>query len=220
MPQPSPHEYKQGFLSENLTNLQLGLFRLHEALRRLNDHVQAKYADNGDDIRLETLADVNRTHARVEQLAKEAHLIETAHWSTCPRCHGDGLITQRGVLLQRALCPDCQGTGCCLTARAPKSPPALPRGRWQRHILTRLLALGGACWAVSLKRLWGNHHPSKAERAAFSCALRALEQGDLLRRTNDQALTERSAAVRRAAQVQLSPTGAAVAQMLTSRSKR
>jgi hypothetical protein len=129
------------------------------------------------------------------------------------------MITQRGVLLQRAVCPDCQGSGCCLTASAPQSPPAVPRGRWQRRILTQLLALGGACWAVSLKRLWGNHQPSKAERAAFSRALRDLEQRDLLRRTNDQARTEYSA-VGRAAQIQLSPSGAAVAQTLTSRSKR
>jgi hypothetical protein len=81
------------------------------------------------------------------------------------------------------------------------------------------LALGGACWAISLKRLWGNHHPNKSERAAFSRALRDLEQRNLLHRTNDQAPTKYSI-VRRAAQVQLSPSGAAMAQTLTSRSKR
>lgn len=219
MSRPSPQELQHNVLAENATTLRLALFRLHEALHRLNEHVQTRYADAGDETLLETLADANRTLAHAEQQAEERHLMLTARWPACSRCHGDGQITQRGVLLQRIPCPNCEGTGSCLSADAPPSPPALPRGRWQRHILTRLLALGGACWAISLKRLWGNHRPSSSERAAFSRALRILEQRDLLRRTNDQALTPRSA-VRRAAHIQLSPTGTALAHTLTITSKR
>ena len=94
MPRPSPQEHKLSVLSENITKLTLGLFRLHEAVRRLNDHVDARYADSGDDSPLEALADVNRTHAHVEQLANEAHFYVTAQWTACPRYHGDGIITQ------------------------------------------------------------------------------------------------------------------------------
>jgi DNA-binding MarR family transcriptional regulator len=72
---------------------------------------------------------------------------------------------------------------------------------------------------VPLKRLWGEHNPTAADRAALSRALRDLEDRDLLYRTHAQELSP-SLSVRRCSQVLLTPSGASMAQTLTLSSKR
>jgi hypothetical protein len=219
MPRTSPQALQQQHLAENDTALTLALHGLHEALRRLNDHVHGMPAHARDDTLLAAMADSNRALAQALRLASERDLFLSARCFLCTRCLGDGKLTQRGLLLKRIPCPDCDATGFCVAIPPPAQTPVLPRGHRQRRILTRLLALGGASWPVPLKRLWIVRQPSPADRAALSRSLRLLEEQGLLHRSHAQQPSPRSR-VPRASQVMLTSTGAAFAQTLTMTGKR
>jgi hypothetical protein len=214
---PSRPSLQQKLWHPKPNNLQYALFGLREAIRRLNDRVQDRCSRPPDGVLHSALAEVNRALAQIEVLATRPERPE--HRTQCSRCQGEGKITQRGVLLQRVDCPDCRGRGKLAPPARPSTAPALPRGHRQRFLLTRLLALGGASWPVPLKRLWGEHNPTAADRAALSRALRDLEDRGLLCRTHAQ-VRDPSFAVWRCSQVLLTPAGAAMAQTLTLSSKR
>jgi hypothetical protein len=98
--------------------------------------------------------------------------------------------------------------------RSAPVAPDLPRGRRQRLILTRLLALGGACWPVSLKRLWAGHSLSRADHASLSRSVRTLEERGLVRRTDDLAFLPQQR-VGHASHLVLTWDGVALALKLT-----
>jgi hypothetical protein len=96
--------------------------------------------------------------------------------------------------------------------------PDLPRGHRQRLILTRLLALGGACWPVPLKRLWAGQSRSRADHAALSRIVRTLEQRSLVRRARKPKIMPYRR-VGRASYLVLTQDGIAMAQRLTMASQ-
>lgn len=143
-------------LGETCLHLRVALDDLRGALRRFNARAEGKVL--GPDGGLsQALADANRALARAEALLHEQERL--ARQDVCPRCQGEGRVAERGVLLRRVRCPGCGGTGRVTAPRPRGRAPAGARGRWQRLILTRLLALGGASWPVPLRRLWGEHAP-------------------------------------------------------------
>jgi hypothetical protein len=162
----------------NALTLLLAVLELRDALRHINERVHAKFSQPPDGTRLDALAKANRALAEAE--SRVSMPVRQRSYVDCPRCQGEGQITERGVLLRRSRCPDCDGCGCVVRS-APVSP-VLPRGRRQRLILTRLLALGGAIWPVPLKRLWAGQSRSRADHAARSRTVRTLEQRGLVPR--------------------------------------
>jgi hypothetical protein len=90
----------------------------------------------------------------------------------------------------------------------------LPRGRRQRLILTRLLALGGFSWPVPLKRLWAGHSRSRADHAALSRTVRTLEERGLVQRADAPKIMPYRR-VGRASRLVLTRDGVALAQRLT-----
>ena len=214
---PSRPSLQQKLWHPKPDSLLFALDGLRQAVRRLNDRVQDRCSRPPDGVLHSAIAEVNRALAQVEVLATTPERPQRR--AKCSRCHGEGKITRRDVLLERVDCPDCRGRGKLAPPARPSRAPALPRGRRQRFLLTRLLALGGASWPVPLKELWGEHNPSAADRAALSRALRELEDRDLLYRTHAQELLP-SFSVRRCSQVLLTPAGAELAQTLTLSSKR
>ncbi len=163
----------------------------------------------------QALADANRALALAQAQLREQERL--ADQGACPRCQGKGSVAARGAGARRARCPACDGNGRVAVPRPPDPAPAGPRGRWQRLILTRLLALGGASWAVPLRRLWGRQAPSGAERAAFCRALAALERRGLLWRSQRRPAGRR---VRRATRARLTAAGAEWAETLTNTPER
>ncbi len=214
---PSRPTLQQKLWHPKPNNLQFALYDLREAVRRLNDRVQDRYSHPPDGVLDSAVAQANRALARIEVLATRPERPERR--AQCTRCQGEGQVTRRGVLLERVDCLDCRGTGRVAAPARPRRAPALPRGRRQRFLLTRLLTLGGVSWPVPLKRLWGEHSPTAVDRAALSRALRDLEDRGLLCRTHAQE-QDPSFAVCRCSQVLLTPIGAEMAQTLTLSSKR
>ncbi len=162
--------------------------------------------------------DANRALARPEVLLRQQERL--AGQDECPRCHGAGRITEvEDDVRRRVRCPGCGGSGR-LDAPGPSGPaPAGPRGHWQRLILTRQLARGGASWAVPLRWLWEGRSPSAAQRAALCRALAALECRGLLRRLGPPA-PHRGARIPRATQARLTAAGAVWAEALTNQPNR
>lgn len=189
--------------------LLFALYDLRVALRRINQHARAEPSQPPDDTLREALEDANRALARAE--ARVPQQVSQKMSAVCPHCHGDGQITHRGVLLERLCCPRCGGSGRVTTLA---KPPVPPRGRLQRLVLTRLLALGGASWPVPLKRLWAGQRLTAADRAGRSRAVRDLEDRGLLRRLHERDLNA-ALPVPRASQLRLTPEGIAMALLLT-----
>ncbi len=165
----------------------------------------------------QAVANANRALARAELLLRQQERL--ARQEVCPRCQGEGHVTERGPVLSRVRCPSCGGSGWATVPRPRRRARPAPRGRWQHFLLTRLLDLGGASWPVPLRRLWGARSPGRAERAAVSRALAALERRGLLRRSHGRDRSPR-ARVRRATRARLTARGAKWAQALTNAANR
>jgi hypothetical protein len=194
----------------NSLSLLFALHQLRDALRRINDRLQAHNTRPPEDTLLRDLADANRALAEAES---HVPMMDRSQSSIdCLRCQGEGQITQRGIVLQRIACPDCRGQG--RVVRSAPAAPQLPRGCLQRLVLTRLLALGGASWPVSLKRLWAGHSRSRADHAARSRTVRILEERGLVQRADEPTIFPASR-VGRASYLVLTGCGVALAQRLT-----
>jgi hypothetical protein len=156
----------------------------------------------------------------------------------CPQCQGEGLITERKVILKRIPCPKCRGKGRVCAPQAPEtvpdsSPPSGPekvlrscRGlsQHEKTFLKKLLAQKAHLGlGASTKRLRAKERKTQSTNAAFSRMLLRLEKRRLIVRSNQatgvpgQGLIRTrpdQPMVKRTSHVILTPLGKAVAEQL------